>query len=228
MTTVATRATPSIDAALLSGLNINGLFEPAAYRFDLREGTVRAPTEVRLIYLSTDIIRGIYEALHYEAGEAWHVILKNAGYLWGKRLALSLEQEVKIMGLPPLVQMPVEQYIFLIEQYFNRHGWGVMQILLDDAPRYGIVRAVMTHSLFASALNHVEDRVDAMIAGMLRGVFESISGQELDCIEIVCARQSAAPACQFLISSQERILNIEPLVEDGVAAEAIVEQLRQL
>jgi hypothetical protein len=63
---------------------------------------------------------------------------------------------------------------------------------------------------------------------MLRGIFENISGQELDCIEIVCARQSAAPACQFLISSSERIMNIEPLVEDGVAAEAIIDQLRQL
>ena len=220
--------TPVVDADILKDFPIQELFQDTAYRFDLREGTVVSSADTRMIYLSSDIVRGIHEALHYEAGDAWHIILKNAGYLWGKRLVSDLEKDMQMSSNLPLPKLPVNHFLQVIERYFSSHGWGKLKIYLDDAVQHGVIHVTMTHSLFASALNHVDARVDAMIEGMLRGIFEIISGKDVDCVEIVCARQSASPACQFVISGAERIENIEALIEDRVEPTAIIEQLRAM
>jgi len=197
------------------------------YHFDLTEGTVVNTAGVRLVYLSSDFIKGIYEALYFEAGEAWHLILKNCGYLWGKRVFDTLQKELEFATQLSLGQLSVVDYLKLIESYFARYGWGRMTIHLEDAPQYGIVRVTMTHSLFANALHHLEERVDGMIAGMLQGLFEKISGQSLDCIEVACAQRDAEP-CVFLISAPKRIAAIEHLVADRVTVADILEQLRQV
>jgi len=204
------------------------LFSEAYHHFDMREGTVANSAGVRVIYLSSDIVRGIYEALNYEAGEAWKLILESCGYLWGKHMFESLVKEIQAVSQQNLENLPATEYLSALEAYFSMHGWGNVKIHLQDAP-YGIVRVTMTHSLFVDALNHVDDRVDAMIAGMLRGFFEKVSGgQQLGCIETACACRNAEPQCEFLISGIERIEKLMHLVEDEVAPNKILEQLRVL
>jgi predicted hydrocarbon binding protein len=222
MKNVATENLPTLDAQLLERL-----LSKSNYHFDLVEGTVFNQAGVRVIYLSTDLIRGIYEAVHFEAGEAWSVILKNCGYLWGKRIFDTLQKEVELAISQPLGKLAVPSFVNLVENYFAQYGWGKMTIHLQDAPQYGIVRVTMTHSLFVSALTNLEECVDGMIAGMLRGLFERISGQSLDCMEIACARRDAEP-CVFLISAPKRISGIEHLVKDRVSSNDILAQLRQL
>lgn len=215
---------PALDEDLL-----RRLFGADLHQVDLREGTTRTPAETRVIYLSTDIIRGIYEALHYEAGEAWSVILKNCGSLWGRQVYAGLAGEFEMLSGKPLSQALLPDYLRISEAYFASHGWGKLTFLLEDATTYGIVRARLTHSLFVNALPTVNGRVDAMLEGMLRGWFESISGREdLDCLEITCARQNAGPHCEFVITSHERIAKITPLVEEKAAPDAILARLREL
>ncbi len=203
------------------------LFGDEGYHFDLIGGTIENQAGTRIIYISTDIIRGIYEALYTEAGDAWKVVLKSCGYLWGKRVATSLDKELQALINQRLDNLTVKEYIDLIEYYFAMHGWGKVAIHLEDAQAYGIVRATLTHSLFVNALNQLDDHVDAMIAGMLKGLFESISGQALDCIEVTCARRHAAPCCEFLISAPARITSITSLIDEEVTFDDILEQLRQ-
>ncbi len=212
---------PPLDAEIFTRL-----FSEAHHHFDMREGTVINSAGVRVIYLSSDIIRGIYEALNYEAGEAWKLILENCGYLWGQHMFESLLKEIQLVSQKNLGALPAVEYVRTLEAYFSMHGWGDAKIHLQDAS-FGIVRVTMTHSLFADALNHVDDRVDAMIAGMLRGFFEKISGgQDLGCVETACARRNAAPQCEFLISGAQRISRLTHLIEDEVSPEKVLQQLR--
>ncbi len=218
---------PSGDLPRLDDEVLEKLFGEEHFQFDLREGTAFNTAQVRMIYLNSDIIKGIYQALNYEAGEAWKLILKNSGYLWGLRIYDSLNQQFRAANGHHLEQLSVADFVKFVEGYFSMHGWGKVKIHLDDAPHYGIIRVSMTHSLFAAVLHHVEDRVDAMIAGMLRGLFEKISGRELDCLEVTCACQEASPACEFVLTAPERIQIIEPLSDSGVGINAVLGQLRE-
>lgn len=205
------------------------LLGESGYFYDLKGGTVVNYNGTRMIYLSSDIIRGIYEALYIEAGDAWKLILSNCGYRWGKQLYDGFNKELQIMSQTTLENLTVSEFVDFIENYFNQHGWGKIKIHLDDASTYGIIRVSMTYSLFADTLNHLRDRVDFMIAGMLKGLFEKVSGQTVDCLEIKCSARGGAPGCEFVISGQNRLRLLEPLIEnDDPSLEKLLAQLREL
>ncbi len=211
----------------------NAVFEKllgeSGYFYDLKAGTVINYNGSRIIYLSSDIIRGIYEALYIEAGDAWKLILSNCGYRWGKQLYEGFNKELQLTNQTALENFTVSDFVEFVEQYFNMHGWGKVKIHLEDASTYGIIRVSMTHSLFVDTLSHLRDRVDFMIAGMLRGLFEKISNHTLDCLEIKCSARGAAPSCEFVITGQQRIRLLEPLVEnDDPPLEKLLAQLREL
>lgn len=202
------------------------LFGEKAYHYDLKEGTVRTASNMRMIYLSSDIIRGIYKALLYEAGEAWSIILKSCGYLWGKNVYVSLENDLKLFAHQDMGQLSVTDYIALIEQYFVAHGWGDLKVHLDDAQSYGIVRVSLRHSLFVETLEQVNQPVDALIEGMLHSFFERVSGQTgLGCLEVCCAAQGH-PQCEFLISGEARLENIQDHIDTGADFDTILQALR--
>jgi uncharacterized protein len=220
---------PDSDAAKLEQLQtqvLERLFGDHAYQYDLREGTVHTHSNMRMIYLSADIVCGIHQALTYEAGEAWRIILHSCGYLWGKSVFKNLSKDFKLLAYQDLHQISVAEYVLLMEQFLSAHGWGEAKIYLDDAERYGIVRVSLGYSLFVEVLNHVEERVDAMIEGMLHGFFEQISGDtQLGCIEVACARLGA-PRCEFLISGAARLERIEKSVSKGADLATILAELR--
>lgn len=202
------------------------LFGDQVYQYDLVGGTVKTPGNMRMIYLSSDIVRGIYEALSYEAGEAWKIILQSCGYLWGKNVFSSLGKDLKLVAHQDIGGLSVNAYLHLLEAFFANHGWGQVRFHLDDAPQYGIVRVSLRHSLFVEALNQVDDRVDAMIAGMLHGFFERISGNnELGCVEAQCARHGREQ-CEFLITAASRLERIEADIEEKADLQSLLAQLR--
>ena len=188
---------------------LNKLFSDQAYHYDLKAGTVRDTASKRIIYLSDDLIRGIHHALYHETGDAWSMILQNCGYHWGKRVAKSLTDDFQAVSQRSVAELSVADYLQMIETYFSSHGWGKMTINLDHAQSHGIVRASLNNSLFAHALNEVQERVDFLIAGMLRGLFEDISSCELDCIQISCERSNDGNHCEFLISAPQRIQKLQ-------------------
>jgi uncharacterized protein len=183
---------------------LDRLFGDSSLNFDLNKGTVLSVTDARVIYLSSDILRGIYDVLKYETGDAWSLILKNCGIIWGERISASLDKEVHVTTNQKMGQLNVDSFIHLLESYFASHGWGKMQFYLEDAETHGIVRANLKNSLFAETLKHLNSPIEFMIAGMLQGVFSTISGHDLSCIQ-VSYENTGAESSEFLISSKSRI-----------------------
>ena len=193
--------------------------------YDLVGGKVAGITD-RVIYLTSDLIKGIYDSLVYEAGEAWSLIFKNCGYIWGKREIERLNKEITVRMRKELGELSVGEYIDLVENYFSRQGWGVIKIKLDDAESNGIVRVTFENSFFDTNLTETTSQVNFMIAGILRAFFEHISQTELDCIEVSWDRSGDKPVSELLISGSQRINKLSEKITD--APMKIEEALRLL
>ncbi len=184
------------------------LFGDSNLSYDLIQGTVRNASDTRVIYLSSDIIRGIYDVLKYETGEAWSLILKNCGVIWGERISTTLDKEIQTAASQKMGQLDVNSFIQLLEAYFANHGWGKMRIYLDDAENQGIIRANLKNSLFAQTLKHLNSPIEFMTAGMLQGIFSAISGHDLACIQ-VSYEKTGPESSEFIISGKARIDSFE-------------------
>jgi uncharacterized protein len=111
MNTTSTSVSNSQNAGQLSTEILNKMFGDSSLNFDLKQGTVRSTTDVRVIYLSSDIIRGIYDVLKYETGDAWSLILKNCGIIWGERITNSLNNELNATTNQKMGQLNVDSFI---------------------------------------------------------------------------------------------------------------------
>ena len=189
------------------------LFGTSQCKYDLVGGKVAGITD-RVIYLNSDLIKGMYEALNFEAGEAWSLIFKNCGYLWGKREISRLNKEIQVRMRKELGELSVSEFLNLVENYFARQGWGKIRISLDDAEQYGVVRVTFTNSLFDANLAHVKGSVNYMIAGILRAFFEYISQAELDCVEVSWHRTGETANSELLISGSKRIQALEQRINN--------------
>jgi uncharacterized protein len=203
MTTTTTVPTTQAGAQISAQI-LEQLFGDSLLNFDLAQGTVLNASEGRVIYLSTDIIRGIYDVLKYETGEAWPLILKNCGVIWGERISAIMDKDVFHTTNQKMGQLDVDSFIELLETYFARHGWGKMRIYLDDAESHGIVRANLKNSIFAQTLKHLNSPIEFMVAGMLQGIFSAISGHDLGCIQ-VSYEYTGPESSEFFISAKSRI-----------------------
>jgi hypothetical protein len=212
-------------AQQLSEQILEKIFGESAQTFDMEAGTVLSNTDVRVIYLSSDIIHAIYDVLKYETADAWSLILKNCGVIWGKQVSASLEKELQAAGSKRLGHLTVESYIGLLEAYFANHGWGKMRFHLDSAESHGVIRATLTNSLFASTLGHLDVPVDYMIAGMLQSIFSGISEQNLRCIQISYA-YSDTDASDFIISGSDRVTHLEQFKIHELNTNEALERLR--
>lgn len=188
------------------------IFDDSNFQFDLKEGIVRSPADKRVIYLSEDLLRGLYRALESETGQAWAVILKNCGHFWGKHVGTNLDKQLQNIQQKNMGELQLQEYLSLVENYFAQNGWGVLHLHMDYAQKQGVIQASLQNSIFVHALSHVENRVDFMIAGMLRALIERVSGAELDCVQICCERDSADKCGHFVISGRKRIDKLEAKV----------------
>jgi uncharacterized protein len=207
--------TTTQNSAQLSTQVLDQLFGDSSLNFDLKQGTVHSASNARVIYLSSDIIRGIYDVLKYETGDAWSLILKNCGVIWGNRISGSLDKELQGSTHQKMGQLNVDSFVSLLESYFANHGWGKMRIDLSDAESNGIVRASLKNSLFAETLKHLNSPIEFMMAGMLQGVFSTISGHDLSCLQ-VSYESTGTETSEFLISAKARIDSFE---QSGFAQE---------
>lgn len=209
---------------ILETLDLERFFAETDKNFDLNEGTVENVCANRVVYLPEDAIRGIHGALLEETGEAWKIVFKNCGILWGRRVAKQIDRELGMVFSTDRENLRVAEFIRLMEQYFAAHGWGQLELDLSAAMSAGYIHVRLRNSVFVAALDKVDDHVDAMIAGILKSFFETVSGSELDAIEIACER-NGAPCCEFLISAQERIEALETDIAGGSDTKEIIAKL---
>lgn len=203
----------------MSAAAIIQAFEDAAFDWSVIEGTIRGGDGRRAVYLSSDIVRGIYTALEYETGEAWRLVLKSCGRRWGRRVARKLDQLAESRSEGPL---SVRDWTATVERWFKLSGWGTLSIDLDCALRDGVVKVTLADSLFAEVLDDVEGPVDALVAGLLQALFSDISGQTLDCLEVA---DDTASESIFFVSGAERIADAETRSPDGLTLPAAMQAL---
>jgi len=214
--------TTSTDIA--SALDLERFFSHEANRYDLLAGTAYNAAGSRVIYLSADVVKGIHQALLNETGPAWRLILKNCGILWGRRVAQNLERELGLMFNANPGELPVAEYLRLLESYFSAHGWGLLKLDLSRAESHGVITASLENSLFSEVLDDETARVDFLVAGILRSLFAHISGQEVDCQEIASSR-AGAPHGLFVITATARLDKLEERIEGGESSAQILEAL---
>ena len=192
--------------------------------YQLEEGTVRGYNDVRVIYLSEDIIRGIYEALLHETGEAWSLILKTSGLTWGRRTTKLLDLQSRELAPDGVARLSVQAYFDLLEKYFQTHGWGLAKFDLAKARSHGLIRVVLLDSLFARALSDLSEPVDHLIGGMVTGMFEAMSNAKLDFAE-VSSPLLGSPNTEFVITAPSRIEKVQPFIAERMPADEVIERL---
>ncbi|TAG28029.1 MAG: hypothetical protein EAZ37_03220 [Burkholderiales bacterium] len=201
------------------------MFSDSSQSFDLYEGTASSAAGTKIIYLSTDLIVGIHKAIEYEAGEAWQVIFNSCGLRWGRKVATSFERELRVAANRRIDALTVIEYKEMVESYFSHHGWGKLSMRMDGIESHGVLVAELTDSVFRYALPNVDTCVDQLIAGMLRGIFESLAQAELDCLMIEERQAGSAPLCRFLISGPDRIRWGQSLVDEGKAYDEVYKEV---
>lgn len=212
-----------MDNSQLTEKTLLELFGDRETEYDVYGGTVKLENRERQVFITTETIYGLYKALNDETGDAWRVVMKNCGYLWGKRLVKNIERDVAARMQKKPGYLDVDSFVDLIQAYFAYHGWGRLHINLDHAESDGIILVQLKDSVVSEALKDTSGIVDYVIAGMLRAVFEYIADRELDCIQITCNRRATTSHCEFLVSSPQRIEALEPLAGQSTIDDAINE-----
>lgn len=193
--------------------------------FDLYEGTVVDGTDTRIIFLSTDILRGIHAALSYEAGDAWRVVMKRCGLLWGQRTFRHLSRHSQTLLGVKFDAAPVDAFASFLRLYMSGNGWGTATVDLGDAVNHGLVHVRLQNSLYSEVLNEQRERVEYLIAGMLAGLFGELARTELDCVEIQSAL-TGGDGSWFVISDKARLAPVEAMLAQGAAVDELLARLR--
>jgi predicted hydrocarbon binding protein len=218
---------PAVD--LLSSLGLGPLINDGPYVRDTG-GTLRDPTETRVVFAATETMSSLHAVIEGEQAGAWRIAMKATGGTCGRTIATDLETRLAAIGKPALSALPLEACLALLERHFALHGWGRLMVDLTHAADHGLVVARLEHSYFVETLTPANAFVDSMLAGILQGYFEHISGQALGCEEIACAghRLPAGgnpPHCTFVITAPERLAIITPLL-GRETADALIARLR--
>lgn len=183
---------------------IDRFFALTGLATDATTGVHTDAAGLRVVFAAPEFFRAIHLVLTRKDPATWKSLLTRCGRDCGRQLGTSLDAEFRRLGQPLLGELPFESCLAYLERTFAAHGWGVLKIDLSAAADHGLVTARLTHSYFAAILCDVDDLVDVLPAGLLRGYFEYISGEQLGCVEIACVRRGA-PHCTFVITAAERL-----------------------
>lgn len=199
---------------------LDGLFDGRSFRRDAATGIVEDPGGARVVLAAHNFMRSLHGLLQAEKNAVWQATFLHCGVAIGKKVATRLDAELTRCNQPVLASLPLETCLIFIERHFASHGWGRLKLDLTDAPEHGLVSARLQGSYFVEVLGDVDEFVDPLLAGVLQGFFEYVSGQELGCLEIACMRRGSAH-CTFVITAPDRLAAVTPLLGAATADDII-------
>lgn len=209
---------------LLASLGIDPLIADEPFSRNAA-GHLVDPAGARVVLVAGETNRGFRQVMEAEHPGAWDEAMKACGVSCGIKIAGGLDAILVREGKPALAALPLEACLALLEHSFSAYGWGRLSIDLGAAADHGFVVAVLEHSYSAEVLTDTDEFVDTMVAGVLQGFFTHISGQNLGCEEIACARPGATQ-CTFVITAPERLATIADQIGQE-PAETLLARLRQ-
>jgi len=208
---------------ILSSLGLDQLIAEDGIGRD-ETGILFDPAGARVVFASAEMMRSVRHVLERESAGSWQSVMKASGHVYGQKIATNLDARLAAIGKPKLAALPLEACLVFIERYFALHGWGRLMLDLKDAAEHGLVIARLDRSYFVEALAKTNEFVDPVLAGMLQGFFEHISGQSLGCEEVACALHADGP-CTFVVTGAERLATLGPRIGQETA-EALIARLR--
>lgn len=209
---------------IIEELGLDRLLDDTEFHWDLREGVVFSEAKTRVCLFSSDLLSGVYKAIFEEAGEAWPLIFKTCGQLWGAKLARRLDQEFLTLFQQKPEDLSVQHYCEMITAYFAAHGWGVVTLHLEKAQESGLVEIQVKNSIFSEVVDDTEEMVDPMLAGIFASLFSHLAQQELDCVQTSC-ESKGAECSRFLLSAPARLSDVASEVRGGSSHEQVLARL---
>jgi uncharacterized protein len=211
------------DAEILAPLGLERLIEDEGFN-RAPDGTMADPNGTRIVFAQAEFVRGLHHVLEHEQRGAWRTVMKACGHDCGRNIGVRLDAKLAAIAKPLLAALPLEGCLVFLERYFSVHGWGKLMLDLAAAADHGLVVARVKNSYLAESMSGAKDFADPILAGILQGFFEHISGQVLACEEIGCMRRGAAE-CTFVITSPERLAPVLPLLGNE-SADALLARLK--
>lgn len=208
-------------AQTIEKLGLERLLEDTSFHWDLRQGVIFTPAKTRMCLFSLDLLKGVYKALVDEAGEAWTLIFKRCGLVWGGRLARRLDSEFSLLYQKRPQDLPVPDYCSLLTAYFAGHGWGRVELHLERAQETGVVEVSLTNSIFAEVVEESDEMADFMMAGIFASLFSHLAARELDCVQTACLTKGAESS-RFVVSAPSRIAAIAAEARSGNGHEKVL------
>lgn len=209
---------------LLASLGIDPSIADEPFTRDAA-GHLVDPSGSRVVLVAGETSRGFHQVMEAEHPGAWSEAMKVCGVSCGNKIAAGLDATLARQGKTALASLPLEACLSLLEHSFAAYGWGRLKIDLSAAADHGFVVASLEHSYNVEVLTDAGDFVDTMTAGVLQGFFTHISGTNLGCEEIACARRGAS-ACTFVITAPERLATITAQIGKE-PVETLLARLRQ-
>lgn len=208
---------------ILSPLGLDRFIDERGLTRDALSGTVEQ-AGARVVAAPSEFLRSLRFVLNQEAAGAWTLVAKSAGVATGKAIGAQLDAALARAQKPALSALPLDACLALLERHLAIEGWGRVQLDLSAASDHGLIVARVQHSPFVEALPDMNDFVDPLLAGLLAGFFQHISGEPLGCDEIACARRGAGE-CVFVITAEERLASLRPL-HGREPADALIARLK--
>jgi predicted hydrocarbon binding protein len=210
-------------ASILSPLGLDRIVDARGLARDPATGTLEQ-AGARVVGAPGELLHSLRFVLEKDFPGAGTTVFKASGVATGKAIGGQLDAALSRQGKPVLSALPLDACLALLEEQLAAEGWGRVSLDLGDAAEHGFMVARLEQSVLVDALAEVDDFVDALLAGILAGFFQHISGEPLDCEEIACVRRGA-PECVFVITAAERLA---PLIARRAheAAPAIIASLK--
>lgn len=199
-------------------------YETDYLRHDLLLGTLHNRNGTKLCYMAGELLFGIQKALEDETGPAWRLILKRCGRIWGRRVAQRFAAETSQFYNRPLNDLPMEEFVALLEGQFRYHGWGLLKLDFTHAEK-GIIQASLRNSAFVESVGASATPIDSLVSGLLSELFQEVSERkDLECYETECTAQGK-DVCRFVIGTEGRVGIVPELIEQGWSHDQVVRHL---
>lgn len=201
----------------------NYFAEGAYAHTDLRSGTVRNRAGARLVALTEDFLAGLCGGLSDACGDRAADVLKAIGRAYGRAEGQRLAAELEAYYGRPVADFPLAVTDSCLREAFSHHGWGTVKA---DFGRYekGVLVAAVDHAPFAALVGRSDRPVEALLAGLLAGLFSHFAGVELDCMQTECPTRGAANS-RFVLTVPSRLAAVAGWAEAGRSHDEIVTEL---
>lgn len=207
-----------------SNLPVVPFYEHGYLAHDLRRGSVSNRFGTKMCMMPGELMFALKQVLEEETGPEWHRILLRVGRIWGRRVARRFQADLSTFFGRPLQEMPMREFIPILEGYFRYHGWGRLTLDLSEAET-GFVFARLENSAFAEAVGVANAPVDAIVCGLLGEFLCQISERtDIDCVETECVAMGR-PQCMFIIGLESRLQTVRNMLEEGHGHEEIVTRI---